>query len=321
MSRTRNWERMRSSLDQIVRYLCCPDDKSPLDSRTDTLTCSQCGRSYPLLGDGIASLLPREPAVPAANQEYALAYKQQFHRAFETGDESMAWGIRETSPPAWIRKRERQRRAVFSVLKQSAQPLHELVLCDVSAGPGDYTLGYARHFKWVLHCDLSVDSLQYALRRCRQMGIGNVFFLRVDYFALPFCRSLDRILCLDSLARGKDHEQAVLRQIQGALDPDGRAIVDFHHWWHNPLRRLGLLPQNFGQNRSYTRRQSETLLRESGIKKWKLIRFYQEFEPTEPRHKRLALVLPATRLMYEIESYPSAGDKSENEIRSGRLAG
>jgi len=25
--------------------------------------------------------------------------------------------------------------------------------------------------------------------------------------------------------------------------------------------------------------------------------------------------------MYEIESYPSAGDKSENEIRSGRLAG
>ena len=109
MSRTRNWERMRSSLDQIVRYLCCPDDKSPLDSRTDTLTCSQCGRSYPLLGDGIASLLPREPAVPAANQEYALAYKQQFHRAFETGDESMAWGIRETSPPAWIRKRERQR--------------------------------------------------------------------------------------------------------------------------------------------------------------------------------------------------------------------
>src|SRR5205807_9449429 len=122
MSRTRNWERMRSSLDQIVRYLCCPDDKSPLDSRTDTLTCSQCGRSYPLLGDGIASLLPREPAVPAANQEYALAYKQQFHRAFETGDEPMAGGIRETSLPALIRKLCPQPRAVLDVLKQSATP-------------------------------------------------------------------------------------------------------------------------------------------------------------------------------------------------------
>src|SRR5437588_12406891 len=102
MSRTRNWERMRSSLDQIVRYLCCPDDKSPLDSRTDTLTCRQCGRSYPLLGDGIASLLPREPAVPAANREYDLAYKQQFHRALETGDGSRARGRPETTPAGWI---------------------------------------------------------------------------------------------------------------------------------------------------------------------------------------------------------------------------
>ena len=127
---------------------------------------------------------------------------------------------------------------------------------------------------------------------------------------------------------GRKRQRGYYDYRDGATKPEpirneilGRAIVDFHHWWHNPLRRLGLLPQNFGQNRSYTRRQSETLLRESGIKKWKLIRFYQEFEPTEPRHKRLALVLPATRLMYEIESYPSAGDKSENEIRSGRLAG
>jgi SAM-dependent methyltransferase/uncharacterized protein YbaR (Trm112 family) len=312
---------MRTSLDQIVRYLFCPDDKTPLDCRTDTLTCSQCGRSYPLLGERMASLLPREPAVRTANREYAQSYQLQFHRAVETGDESMAWGTPETSPPAWIRKRERQRRAVFSVLEDTARPLDELVLCDVSAGPGEYTLAFSRHFKWVLHCDLSVDSLQYALRRCLRMGITNVFFLRVDYFALPFCFSLDRILCLDTLIRGTDHEKALLRQIREALAPQGRALVDFHHWWHNPLRRLGLLPQNFGQNRSYTRRQSETLLRESGVEQWRLIPFCQEFEPTNPKYKGLASVMPATRLMYEFESQESAEVTGQKQVRSGRLAG
>jgi SAM-dependent methyltransferase/uncharacterized protein YbaR (Trm112 family) len=290
---------MRSSLDQIVRYLFCPDDKTPLEARTDALTCSQCGRFYPLLAGKVASLLPRKRAVPCANRQYALEYESQFHRGFETGDQSMAWGTRETSSARWILKRERQRRAVLSVLQETARPLDELVLCDVSAGVGDYTLAYSRHFKWVLHCDLSVDSLQYAFRRAQRMGVTNVFFLRVDYFALPFCRSLDRILCLDTLIGGRDHETALLGQVHDALAPEGKALVDFHHWWHNPLRRLGLLPQNFGRNRSYTRRQTERLLRECGIEGWRLIRFYQEFEETNPPGKRLASLLPATRLMYE----------------------
>src|SRR5260370_29930293 len=118
---------------------------------------------------------------------------------------------------------------------------------------------------------MSVDSLQYARRRSRKMDVANVFFLRVDYFALPFCQSLNRILCLDTLIRGRDHEKALLGQIQGALAGEGSAIVDFHYWWHNPLRRLGLLPQNFGLNQSYTRRDSERLLWESGIEDWRYI--------------------------------------------------
>jgi SAM-dependent methyltransferase len=247
----------------------------------------------------IVELLPREPAAPVANREYALAYDGQFHRAFQTGQESMAWSTRESSSPAAIRKRERQGRAVLSVLRATGRPLDELGLCDISAGPGDYTLFYARHFRWILHCDLSPEALRYAAQRSRQMGVTNIFFLRVDYFALPFRRSLDRILCLDTLIRGPDHEKALLGQIQCALSPEGRAIVDFHHWWHNPLRRLGFLPQNFGKNRSYTRQEAEKLLLESGIEDGKLVRFYQELETTNPCYRSLSALLPATRLMYE----------------------
>jgi SAM-dependent methyltransferase/uncharacterized protein YbaR (Trm112 family) len=311
---------MRRSFQEIVRYLACPDDKSSLDYRAEALVCNQCGRIYPVVGGELVELLPREPAVPAANRDYEIEYHRQFHRVFESGDSSMAWGTPESSSSAWMRKRERQGSAVLQELMGGDRPLNELVLCDVSAGPGNYTLSYAAHCKYVLHCDLSVDSLQYALRRSRRMNVANVFFLRVDYFALPFRQSLDRILCLDTLIRGRDHEKALLGQVQGALAREGRAIVDFHYWWHNPLRRLGLLPQNFGQNESYTRRDSERLLRESGIEEWRYIPFYQEFEPTNSSSKTLLSVLPPTRLLYEFGSSRSIGGEREEQVRSRRAA-
>ena len=304
---------MRYSLEEIAGYLSCPDDKSPLGSRTGALACSQCGRVYPVSDGGIVELLPRKPSTPAENREYALEYDREFHRAFETANESMAWGNRETAKAAWIRKRNHQRRAVLSLLRRSEQPLDELVLCDVSAGTGDYTLTYAPHFKWVFHCDLSVDSLQYGFRKCHQKGLTNVFFLRIDYFAVPFYHSLDRILCLDTLIRGSDHEKALLSQIRSALGRAGKAIVDFHHWWHNPLRRVGLLPQNLGQNRSYSRRQTEMLLRESGIRSWLLTRFYQEVDPAGRFHKGLTFMLPATRLMYEFSGQGGVEDTIPHE--------
>jgi SAM-dependent methyltransferase len=290
---------MRFSLEKIACYLSCPDDQAPLHVEPAALQCTQCGRVYPVREGEIVELLPRAPARPSCNQEYALEYDRLFHQAFETHRDEMAWGARNSRVPSGIRKRERQRRVVLSMFMRECQLLGDLVLCDVSAGIGEYTLPCARYFKWVLHSDLSVDSLEYALNRSREMGVSNVFFLRVDYFALPFCGTLNRILCLDTLIRGEAHEKALLGQIRKALGREGRAIVDFHNWWHNPLRRLGLLRQNFGQNRSYARHEAERLLRECGIEDWELVRFYQECEPANPLYKRLPLLLPATRLIYE----------------------
>jgi SAM-dependent methyltransferase len=207
-------------------------------------------------------------------------------------------------------------RTVLSLLRRDEARFEDRILCDVSAGVGDYTLTYARHFKWVFHCDLSIDALRYALARSRRMGLQNVFFLRVDYFALPFRRSIDRLLCLDTLIRGQDHEKALLKQIEIAISSEGRAIVDFHHWWHNPLRRLGLLPQNFGNNSSYTRNGAEGLMRECGVEGWRLVRFYQEFEAESTSLKRLSWLPPATRLLYEFASAASGHTAGSAETSS-----
>jgi SAM-dependent methyltransferase/uncharacterized protein YbaR (Trm112 family) len=290
---------MHASTEKVVAHLRCPDDQKSLRSGNGSLECSRCGRIYPVRDGEIIELLPKKPAESQSNPEYAADYQRQFRQNFENQEDSIAWGLCEALSPSWKLHRERQARRVLSILRSDGAPSQDMILCDVSAGIGNYTLSYARHFKWVLHCDLSVDALRYASGRSRRMGLENVFFLRVDYFALPFSRSIDRLLCLDTLIRGKDHEKALLNQIQRAISGQGRAIVDFHHWWHNPLRRLGLLRQNFGKNRSYARSGAEGLMRECGIEDWRLVRFHQELEPAGSFSKRFSWMLPATRLVYE----------------------
>jgi SAM-dependent methyltransferase len=291
---------MRSPREEIASLLSCPDDQESLRAVGGALSCSHCGRTFPFEEGETLELLPGKPAKPVSNPEYAADYNRRFHGKLENREDATVWGRQETSSSSWRLHRERQARAVLSILERDGARLEDLVLCDISAGVGNYTLTYARHFKCVLHCDLWADALDYASAKCRRQGARNVFFLRVDYFALPFKRTIDRLLCLDTLVRGQDHEKALLGQIQKALRGQGRAIIDFHHWWHNPLRRLGLLPQNFGKNRSYSRSGAEGLMRECGIDNWRLVRFHQEFEPHSRLAQRFSRLLPATRLIYDI---------------------
>lgn len=298
---------MPSPIEKIASSLCCPDDRESLRPKDMALECCHCGRNYSVWEEEILELLPSKAAEPWSNPEYTADYHRQFHRTFETQENAIAWGLLESRSASWKRHRERQAQTVLSMLRRDGVALGDLILCDISGGVGDYTLAYWPHFKWVLHCDLSIEALRCARDRFRWMGCDNVFFLRVDYFALPFSRSIDRLLGLDTLIRGEDHEKALLNQIQRALSDGGRAIIDFHHWWHNPLRRLGLMRQNFGSNRSYTRSGAEELLGECGIENPRLVRFYQEFEADSPFTKRLSWLLPAARLLYEFGPGSSDG--------------
>lgn len=220
--------------------------------------------------------------------------------------ESRAWGAAEIMPESWRRKRYRQIDFVRPHITEGTHP-SGVVLCDIAAGAGYYTLAYAHLFRIVLHCDLSMDNLNYARREARRQGIRNIFFLRVDYFALPFRRSLDRVLCLDTLIRGEAHDSIVLAAVASSLKPAGYAVVDFHNWWHNPARRLGLLPENFHNNRSYGRSKTSALLRLLGVDNVTCSPFVQEFDAGTLSGRFIKRVLPATRLVYR---FASPGAKS-----------
>jgi SAM-dependent methyltransferase len=292
---------MGDSFKAIQNLLSCPDDGASLLYLSAEFRCSHCDRRFPICEDNLAEILPSYPCeLPAsANSEYTQGYLREFKESYRSSETSSAWGAEESVTQSWVRKRHRQVAMVKPLISEGSNS-GEAVLCDISAGAGYYTFAYAHLFRFVLHCDLSVDNLTYAWRKARNLGTRNIFFLRADYFAPPFQQSLDRIVCFDTLIRGEVHDQILLSSIVRSLRPGGLAVLDFHNWWHNPLRRLGLLPENFHGNRSYVRSEAEKLLMDSDIKVFKYRPFFQEFDSVATADSLLFRLFPATRLIYSV---------------------
>jgi SAM-dependent methyltransferase len=269
----------------LLPVLRCPDDGAGLRESPRGLQCLGCEREFPVTDGDLISMVSREPAsIAGASPSYIAGYLAA--RAEQAGGEN--WRI-----PAGGSRVHKQRQVVR--VERLLDKERDL-LCDFSAGPGYYTLAYAARWRRVLHCDLSLDSLAQARREARQRGIGNVLFIRMDYLKPPFRGSLPCVICLDSLIRGPGHERALLAAIRQSLSPGGAAVVDFHNWWHNPLRRLGLLRQNFGQNRSYGSRELPPLLAAAGIDRHERFPFHQEL--SEGHGGWLGHLLPPTRWIY-----------------------
>jgi SAM-dependent methyltransferase len=229
------------------------------------------------------------------SRKHQSAYEAEFKQPFRYREQAVAWGARETVPARWARIRDREVSFVLRLL--DAQP-RSSVLCDISGGAGYYTLKYARHFRMVLHCDLSMASLSYVHRKATELGLTNIYFLRIDYFNPPFLASLPGLICIDTLIRGPAHERLVLRQLTRSLIASGQAVVDFHNWWHNPVRKIGLLPDHFHHNRSYTKTEVAHLLRQAEIGSADYFPFHQEVDPQRPATELLRYLVPPTRLVY-----------------------
>lgn len=279
----------------MYKLFACADDGTALVVDGRKLLCPGCERSYPVYDGRVVEILPSKPTPVEADNEYQQGYRQEFCREFKRNPTALAWGAPESFQPAWCRRRTRQVDFVGGLL----EPAKNSILCDISAGAGYYTRTYASQFEVVLHCDLSVDNLSYNLERVEKGKHDNIIFVRADYFRLPLRRGVDRLLCFDTLIQGPQHETALLASIAGALRSNGFALVDFHNWYHNPLRRIGLLPANFPPG-SYGRRAAADLITKAGAGRPDYFPFRQEFEPESVIGHFLGPLIPPTRHIFRV---------------------
>ncbi len=283
------------SITSIYKLFACPDDGTSLVVDGRNLLCPACQRSFPVYDGKLVELLPSAPSSIEADDVYLQGYQKEFCREFQRNPAALAWGAPESFEAEWVRRKQRQ----VSFVGRLLEPAKNAVLCDVSAGAGYYTRAYAARFDVVLHCDLSVDNLSYNLERVQKGKHDNIIFVRADYFRLPLRRSVDRLLCFDTLIQGPRHETTLLTSLSGALRPDGFALVDFHNWYHNPLRRIGLMPENFTPG-SYGRRAAADLILKAGARQPTYFPFRQEFEPESVMGRLLSPLIPPTRHIFRV---------------------
>ena len=287
---------------EIARYLSCPDEGARLESGSDGLRCVRCSRLFRFQKSNLLEILPSRPVTISGSEvpsEYETAYSQSYTRVWQTSDDVIPWGASESSSVTSTRRRERQAEEALRLLRDAPGDA-DGVFCDLSAGAGHTTFAAAPHCRLVFHCDLSVAAVRYASAKATRMGLKNMVIVRADYFRPPFLHSVQHLTCLDSLIRGPWHDIQLLANIRQALAPGGSAVVDFHNWWHNPLRRLGLLNQDFGENRSYTRSEVLQLLRHAGIDEFVVSTFVQEDDSSSLLTRVLSRLKPATRFVVRL---------------------
>jgi SAM-dependent methyltransferase len=287
-----------ASLDLLRRLAVCPDDGGALVIGDDCLRCGACGTEHRVSDMGIVDMRPRQPR-STGTAEYWVRYRSMFAVPSETAAESLPWGAPETASALTLARKQLHVEAVQSCLSLASSATRPSVLCDLTGGAGHYTLAYSRFFDHVIHCDLDPASLRYTAGKARTLGLTNMLFVRIDYLQAPFVHSLDRIICLDSLIRGPEHERIALESLRRMLASGGIAVVDFHNWWHNPLRRLGLLPENFHTNMSYSVREVKNLLRSTGLPRHQWLPFRQEAAESGPL-RIFSRLIPPTRLIFTI---------------------
>ena len=285
-------------LTSILATLRCPDDGTPLDVRLDHALCHACGRRYSRPSEGVLELVSKEAhaTLRDVSGEFWDSYVSTRRQQLQLDSSELPWGAESSVPPAWLRLRCLYTERVVS-LASRALPERDAVVADISAGPGYVSFALARRGIPTIHADLSAESVSFAASSFRNDGDPvPMLVVRADYFSLPFRDSVDVIVCTDSLIRGLDHEIALLKSIRQALNARGRAVVDFHNWMHNPLRRIGVLQDNFKGNRSYLRRRVSRVVRDAGLAVVEEVSYRQEEDQAGVR-RLLARYVPPTRFL------------------------
>jgi SAM-dependent methyltransferase len=287
---------LAEKIQLIEEAVCCPDCLTKIKYTDSAFTCTQCNRQFPYK-DGILEMLPAAPinyAFDKRSGHHEGIYKRLFHTKREEANLEKSWATPELVPTKWLRTKMGHVNFIKGLIEKNTSSRH--LFCDFSGGSGYYTFEFYKLFRWIFHCDLSIESMLYTKKKADEKGIDNIIFIRTDYTRPPFNGSLDIVFCGDSLIYSPFHEGLVVKGIHQAVKPDGHAIFDFHNWWHNPLRRLGLMSNPFGECYSYSKKQTDDMVSHL-FPTFTYHKYYQEFANGQ-RASIIPSFFPGTRHTY-----------------------
>ncbi len=249
------------TIDDIIPYLCCPDDGSAISKRSGRIVCLGCGRNYSILADNFIEMLPLQfPEWEQKDDDSKNAeqtYFEEFRKELEWQSKSSGWGD--------LSRASQGSRAFYhaqiKTIKEKFTPQGTEIAIDVSGAVGNHSVALADQVRVMVNCDLHGPSILTAYHRRKV----NMMCVRAPYLKLPFFSgTFEYAICTDTLIRGHTHEVKLLREILRILKPGGKAVVDFHN------RRFGSSNDTIC---FYSAGEVKSILHEAGIRTHEIIPF------------------------------------------------
>ena len=209
-------------ISEISSILLCPDDSSDLLLDNKELICTNCKRKF-TIDKNVIDLRPREN-LDIVDLDVGKIYKTYYENLVthgSGGEKIGTFGTVSNSISSGFVK------DVLSRLQEHVSK--DMLVCDIGAGSGDYSIELSKKCKLMLHCDLDLDGIKIAQEHAKKHNIENIVFLYCNYFRLPIKNEIiDLTYSIDILERGLKHEKKLLLEIERVAKKHSKIIIDFH---------------------------------------------------------------------------------------------
>lgn len=206
--------------EELFSYIACPNDGEDLVLENNLIHCNLCKSNFKILKNDIFELVSKE-SFKMNSQSTRTSYEKYYSDLRRLGhpeiEKMRLWGLESKSP------------FVKSMIEKIKKLVNNMIVFDIGAGVGNYSIPLSNSAKLVFHCDLDLESINVAREKANQLSIDNIIFVRCDYLSLPFKNnSISCMTCIDVLERGREHDLKLLEQISSKTKDNGLAILDFH---------------------------------------------------------------------------------------------
>ena len=212
-----------NSLKVLEEIIACPFDKSNLEYHEEFFECIFCHKKF-LIQNNLIDFSIKEKINLDDKGSNSIWYQEYYDTLIgksSTKEKFLSFGtVSNDISVGFVNETTKH------LLKYSDP---SKIVCDIGAGTGDYSLSMAKMSKFLFHCDLDINGIKIAQKKAKLQNIDNVYFLRCDYFKLPFKdHALDLTYAIDVVERGKDHDSKLIHQLSRITHIDGLVIFDCH---------------------------------------------------------------------------------------------
>ena len=199
----------------ISDYLACPACHGALHARSDSVACTRCGSTYPIVDDVLLLV--------AAGQDLFARQLRERYEATSGG----------TSLPS-----------VFRITRRMLGGVRDAAVLDVGCSQGQFAFEHLlpAGARVVIGVDFSANAIREAQRR--GAAIPNALFVVGDAMALPVAADrFDKIVITEVIEHLPDVD-ACLSELRRALAPEGEIVLSTPNYF-NPVGLFKLLFDRF----------------------------------------------------------------------------